>query len=42
MNPALVREHRDYDQNEDDDKHYTLFVRREFDNSKQAFHFIVA
>jgi hypothetical protein len=42
MNAALVRDHRDCDQNEDDDKHYTLFVRREFDNSKQASHFVVA
>ena len=38
MNAALVGNDRDCDQNEHDDEHHTLFVRREFENSEQAFH----
>ena len=42
MNAALVSDECDYDQNEHDDEHYALFVRRELENSEQAFHRSVA
>ena len=39
MTAALVGDDGDCDQNEHDDKHYALFVRREFEDPEQAFHF---
>jgi hypothetical protein len=38
MNAALVGDECDCDQNKNDDEHHALFVRREFDDSEEAFH----
>jgi hypothetical protein len=42
MNAALVGDECDRDQNEHNDEHHALFVRRELENSEQAFHRSVA
>jgi hypothetical protein len=39
MNTALVRDESDCDQNENDDEHYALFIRRKFGNPEKPFHF---
>ena len=39
MNTALVRDESDCDQNENDDEHYALFIRRKFENPEKPFHF---
>ena len=42
MNAALVSDECDYDQNEHNNEHYALFVRRELENPEQALHPSVA
>jgi hypothetical protein len=42
MNAALVGDECDYDQNEHNDEHHALFVRRELENPEQALHRSVA
>ena len=39
MNAALIGDEYDCDQNEHDDEHHALFVRREFENPEKPFHF---
>ncbi len=38
MNATLIFNECDCDQDEDNDKHYALFVLREFENPEQTFH----
>ncbi len=40
MNPALVSDERDCDQNEHHDEDDALFVFRKIKNSEEAFHFL--
>ena len=42
MIAAPVCDECDCDQNEHDDEDHALFIRRELENSEQAFHFIAA
>ena len=42
MIAVLVGGECDCDQNEHDDEDHALFIRRELEDSEQAFHFIVA
>jgi len=42
MNAALEGDESDYDQNEHDEEHHALFVRRELENPEQALHRSVA
>ena len=41
MNAPFVSDERDREQNEHHDQDDALFVFREFENSKEAFHLIV-
>ncbi len=38
MNPALIFDERNRDQNEYYEEHHALFVLREFENPEQTFH----
>jgi hypothetical protein len=40
MNPTFVSDERDRDQNKQHDQDDALFVLREVENSKEAFHFL--
>ena len=40
VNAPLVSDECDCDQNENDDEHHALFVRREFENLEKVFHFL--